>query len=111
MSDYPDFKGLILSKIDLNTLGLSIPYVEKVVDKSEFLRKKLLKDLESSTVSKRTDMREKSVMKMKVELPKIKTKFPLKKEYGRVTVHKEAKNLDNPVVCNFNFRKHVLTSF
>lgn len=37
---------------------------------------------------------------MKVVLPKIKTKHPLKKEYGRVTVHKEAKNLDDPNVSS-----------
>lgn len=98
MSNYPDFKGLILSKIDLNTLGLNIPYVEKVVEGSEFLRSKLLKEMEDSVVTHNNSAQEKSVFKLKVELPKIKTKFPLKKEYGRVTVYKEAKNLDDPNV-------------
>ena len=55
--------------------------------------------MENSNASKHSNG-EKSVVKMKVEFPKIKTKFPLKKEYGRVTVHKEVRNLDDPNVSS-----------
>jgi hypothetical protein len=87
MQNYADFKGLILSKIDLNSLGLNIPYVDKVVQGSDLLRNKLLKDLESSIIHNKSQ-NEKSVIKMKIELPKIKTKFPIEKTYGRVSAPK-----------------------
>lgn len=76
---------------------MNIPYVDKVVGESEFLKERLVKAAENSKAIKETH-KEKSVVKMKVELPKIKTKFPLQKEYGRVTVQKPARNLDDPNV-------------
>ena len=97
MSDYLDFRDLIIPKIDLNSLGLSIPYVDKVVGQSDFLKERLLNAAEKSKSLKDSD-KEKSVVKMKIELPKIKTKFPLQKEYGRVTVQKIIRNLDDPNV-------------
>ena len=94
-----EFKGLLMTKVNCNTVGLDIPVANRLVEKSVYLKTELENEMERT----RCIRGHKDLRKMKIELPKIKQKkaFPhyivnLQKKASKVKTR--VLDLDDPKV-------------
>lgn len=81
---------------------MDIPYVERVFKKSALAREKIMSELETTIVTKHKMEGEKKIKKMKVKLPKIKTKHHLPQRLTQEKSITSDLSLDDPRVNQKN---------
>ena len=91
------FKGLAMSGIDTLTLCLDIPYIERVVRNSTVARDAILSQMDAKSCFVGDDA-DKTITKIKHDLPEIKTKFPLPKRLKKLNLTDPKPSLDDPDV-------------
>lgn len=48
VEDYLDFRGLLMTRVNSNSIGMGIPVADRLIEKSGFLRNELNNELEKS---------------------------------------------------------------